>query len=649
MRPCLARPHTLSFMQMHNYLSLHILALCLIFLGGLFPHPAWCQEESDGNAPWTPPAEAAKALAHLPWRMGELRFKGVKNLSLSTIRNVLEFARPPAGQNRQAPLFEPDQEKFHVKRLTQLYQEHGFFKAEVSSSLERNPLTRKVDIILDVKENKASKIRMVSLVFKNPKHQKRWEPMLRGALKIKKGQLFNLSGYKEAKAALGAVMSNNAHPLYILQGQARSYPEELAVDVVFQVDPGPRILFGKTLVSGNKKIDNKVILRELSYAVGQPFSLKQLAKSETALLDTGFFESVNFEPQFQDLKGDLAPVKLTVEERPAHSIRLRVGYGNEELFRLSLSQVNRNFLGLGDNLTVEGKISKIYEGLLVRWNLPYVPTGQTSLSMSAGRERWENEAFVYTNWLARPLLVSKYTGNWSWFLSYNLEQIMVTEVNVDVPDIDYEQQTFLISSFPIGMRYDSRDSVLGPTKGQFFQVQTEVSLASLGSDLDFIRPTAEYSIVIPWPGRPKWAWAAKLKGGAVFTLGSDQRVPLIRRFFPGGPDSVRGYPYQHLGPLDDSGRPLGGEVFAESNLELRFPLELAEDLKGLGGVLFFDLGNAWSSLSDDIFELRGTTGAGLRYETPVGPLRVDFGYQLNPPEGDFFDRWQVYLSLGQAF
>ena len=110
---------------------------------------------------------------------------------------------------------------------------------------------------------------------------------------------------------------------------------------------------------------------------------------------------------------------------------------------------------------------------------------------------------------------------------------------------------------------------------------------------------------------------------------------------------MRGYPYQRLGPLDDDGDPIGGLTLVEGNLDWRFPLPV---WKSLEGVLFFDWGNVYEDSYHLLWdELRYTAGAGFRYKTPVGPVRLDVGYQLNPPDQDFFNRFQFHFSIGQAF
>ncbi|MGC8494714.1 MAG: BamA/TamA family outer membrane protein, partial [Syntrophobacteraceae bacterium] len=140
-------------------------------------------------------------------------------------------------------------------------------------------------------------------------------------------------------------------------------------------------------------------------------------------------------------------------------------------------------------------------------------------------------------------------------------------------------------------------------------------------------------------------FAARLKYGAIEPLGDTSEVPIFKRFFSGGADSVRGYPYQRLGPLAADGNPIGGMELLEGSLEFRFPIK-----KTLEGAIFSDFGNVAPTLDSFSWQdNRYTAGVGLRYLTLVGPLRFDVGYELNPPEHVSFAPYQFYFSIGQAF
>ena len=140
-------------------------------------------------------------------------------------------------------------------------------------------------------------------------------------------------------------------------------------------------------------------------------------------------------------------------------------------------------------------------------------------------------------------------------------------------------------------------------------------------------------------------FAKRIQFGFIQPFGSTGEfdVPVFKRFFAGGSASMRGFPFQRLGPLDEDDDPLGGNSILIGNLETRFPL-----YRKIGGVLFLDYGNVYpSSLSYDFGDIRYAAGAGLRYNTIVGPIRVDLGYALNPV--DELSRVQLFISIGQAF
>jgi outer membrane translocation and assembly module TamA len=495
-----------------------------------------------------------------------------------------------------------------------------------------------------VRENQPSLVQGISLELPSAQDEEIWGSRLRSRLTTATDQPFDLRRYEQDKIALGQVLADDAHPLHRLDGQVRVHPEEQRVEILFQIDPGPRVLFGPVEVTGQGRRDEGFILRQIPFVRGQPFSQAALDKARRVLLDTGFYSSVNLTPDFEHLRGAQAPILVEVKEAKRHSVRLGLGWGNEDQFRLRILQVNRDVLGLNDTLSFEGKISYIYQGLVGRLKLPELPSRLMDTVITGGVEQKDNEAFINRRYFLNPMLEYRLQDRWSWFLGYNVEQDRMVELKSAVPDPASEKQQIYISSLPMGLKYDSRDSILDPKRGTFFQVDVETASDAIGSEVEFIRPQAEVRHILPVTFLPGWFLASRAKAGLAYPLPGTERIPLVRRFFPGGADSVRGFPFQGLGPLDSAGKPLGGEAMAEASVELRFPL-----WGDLGGVAFVDAGNAWENISTEIGALRFTGGGGLRYQTPVGPIRLDLGYQLNPPDHSPLSRYEVYLSVGQAF
>ncbi len=610
--------------------------MAALVLWSLFP-PGPARADGEETAP--PPASPQE-----PLRVRAVHFKGFDNLSPSEAAEVMEIRPPSLLALRTWPIYDKLKVARDEQRLVQLYHEYGFFQAKVTAATKIDRRSRTVVITFTAHERNPVKIKEIRFIFPDQAAQKRWEAPLRKVLSLKPGQRFTLDAYRQAKADLARLLSDQAHPLHEVDGQVLVQPDLETAVIRFKVKPGPRLLFGSTSLLGNQHISAPFILRKLAYIRGQPFSLKALELTQKRLMDTGFFTYVALEPQYQERRGLEVPVNLRVNERPPHSIRLGLGYGTEDLFRLRILQVNRDLLDRGDTLILEGKLSAIYEGMVARWKFPYLLGAKGNLILRGGLEQTDNEAYINRRRFFRPLVEFLSRGRWSWYAGLNLEVDRMWELKSQVPDPSFEKQAFFIVSVPVGIKYDSRNSVLNPTSGTLFYLDLETSTSLLGSELEFLRPVASISRVQPFTSFPGWFLAMRARAGLAIPVKEEQRIPLVRRFFAGGADSVRGFPYQRLGALDPSGKPLGGEAMLEGNLELRFPI-----WEELGGVVFLDAGNVYEDIGNNMGALRFTSGAGLRYQTPVGPLRLDLGYQLNPPGGAAIPRYQVYLSVGQAF
>jgi outer membrane translocation and assembly module TamA len=213
-------------------------------------------------------------------------------------------------------------------------------------------------------------------------------------------------------------------------------------------------------------------------------------------------------------------------------------------------------------------------------------------------------------------------------------------VDSDVdPDVNTEDN-FLFIQFA-GLRLDRRDDILDPTRGVYLEGRLDHSTTALFSDVNFAKVLfeARYYRRIGW----RLILATRFLMGGIQPYGGSEDIPQNARFFAGGPGSVRGYALNRLGPLDNDGDPIGGNSRMEGNVEFRYPI-----LTNLQGAVFVDFGNVFeSAFSYPLDELRYAVGAGIRFLTPVGPLRVDYGVVIDRRPDEDFGRLE--FSIGQAF
>ena len=578
-----------------------------------------------------------------PWRVREVKFKGFEAVSPREAEEVIESKPPPGLALHLGQPYNRLQVERDIRRLELLFKEQGYFSAKVKAKGKRVPANKWVLLTFVAEQGPPTLVDKTELVWESPEVRRLWEEDVRKLITLKPGDRFVLKQYEQIKRDIGRYFANQARPANQVLGQVRVYPEKRQAIILLQIKPGPRYFFGESLVKGNQRIGQRFILNEATFTRGQPYALDSLEETQRALLSTGFFTSATLKPLYDQAKDNQVPIVIEVRERDPHSIQLGVGWGTEDHFRVRIQQVNRNILGWDETLSIEGKLSSIYTGLVGSLSKPYLFNRRSTGVMRGGIEQRDTEAYINNRLFFNPAVEYKVDKDWSWFIGYNVEQDRMRELKTQVPDPSFEKQTFFISSVPMGVIYDSRDSLLDATRGTYGRLEVESALEALGSEISFVRAEAELRHVLPLPWE-SWYLAMRAGAGVVYALPGTEQVPLIRRFFPGGSDSVRGYPYQRLGPLDSAGRPLGGEAMALGSVEVRFPI-----YQELGGVVFMDMGNAWESMNTAFGSLRYTTGFGLRYNTPVGPLRIDIGYQLNPPSNEPFDRYEAYLSVGQAF
>jgi outer membrane protein assembly complex protein YaeT len=342
------------------------------------------------------------------------------------------------------------------------------------------------------------------------------------------------------------------------------------------------------------------------------------------------------------------PIRILLKESKKQTVRTGVGYGTEDQFRGRLEWEIRDFLGDGRRLEFDVKASSITQLFEANFLQPYVFGHQWTLASKAGIIHEDQQAFENRKIYTTTMIDYKIDSQLSSRFGYSFEANRLLDVNLDLlarEPIDSENQEFLVSSLLGGLSWVKVDDPLNPKSGFQFLPNLEWASVAFGSEVDFVKMSLEGRGYVPV--KDYGVLAGKLLWGTIVSLEDTNGIPVFKRFFAGGSNSVRGYPYQRLGPLDDDGDPIGGLTLLEGSVEARFPVPF---YKSLEGVVFFDFGNVYEEHFSLFQEgLRYTSGCGIRYMTPVGPIRLDIGYELNPPKQDFFQPYQFYFSIGQAF
>jgi outer membrane protein assembly complex protein YaeT len=424
--------------------------------------------------------------------------------------------------------------------------------------------------------------------------------------------------------------------------------------------PGARTLFGTITITGEQQVKEKAIRRQLTIDEGLQYSKTELGASADAIYGLGMFQAVT--PRLLNLEEEGAPLNVEIEmrERQPHSFQFGFGYSTVERFRGQVQWLHRNLWGGAEQLTLSGKISSIEQKFEARLHLPYLWNRHTSFTQTLFvRNEQEIDtgrfldsvfniedaqpAFDLFSYGGEARLEHQFTKTLSGFGGLSLSQNDFSNVNtaaLTAAEEEVAQDNLLLVQFA-ELLWRTSDSLLNPTRGIYLSGRVDHSNASLLSDVSFIKLTLEarhYQRL--WDGI---ILATRLKVGSIEPYGVSTAVPFNVLFFAGGPGSVRGFALNRLGPMNAEDDPIGGNSLLEGSVEVRFPI-----VGKLGGALFIDGGNVFQeAFTYRLNELRYAVGPGVRYDTPIGPIRLDLGLIVNRRSDENFGR--VEFSIGQAF
>ncbi len=414
------------------------------------------------------------------------------------------------------------------------------------------------------------------------------------------------------------------------------------VTLAYRIVPGPIVTIGSIAVHGDDKTHESFVLSRLKVKPGDRYSRTSEREAHSRLYQTGLFKTVKL--SLEPVEGDVTTRALTVklEESPSLEVYFEPGYGSYEELRISGGIRERNLFGQGLILQGEGTLARLAQRGKISLIDPWFLGSDVSADFSLfGNQRQEPSFDKMETGLGIDFK-RRFGRFHETNLGYQYKQSEVSNVDIVDPVPQGGTDDVNISSVALTHTFDQRDDVIQTRRGLLTKATVEFADEALGSELDFVRARLNQSFFVALSENATMGFS--LRTGVIIPIEDTETIPIQERFFNGGENTVRSFKENELGPKDSDNNPIGGEAWSVGSVEWRNTI-----VGNLDGALFYDIGNVVLDY-DDYFEFRGlreAIGIGVRYQLPVGPMRLDWG--VNPdPDGDEV-RSVLHFSVGMAF
>jgi outer membrane protein insertion porin family/translocation and assembly module TamA len=575
------------------------------------------------------------------WRLAGLRFAGTHALRPGRLRAaMLTRPRPWFAVWRRPPLFDPVAFRTDLQRLQRLYESHGYYSAVITHDLEVPADADTVTAVVSVDEGAPVRVARVEVTFAGEPLPDQERRRLLEQLPLREGAVFTDDAYTLTMTALRTYYREHG---YAQVEVTRAATVDLAThraSTTFQVASGRRYVFGDTRITGTRRITRGVVRRELTYDPGDPFQQSRVERTREHLVGLKLFRSVRLEEAPQpDGRLDM---HVDVVEAPPREVRVGVGYDTEEQVRGLASWRSYSFFGGARQLGLSARASLIRRTLAADFLQPHFPGHSNRTRLLFAEQQEEEDTYDLDRTRLTPRFEWEATPTITGFAFYRAEYDSLSSVSDDVrrrrPGI--APRNAILSGFGFGADWNRTDDLLDPTRGWVASATVEPVGGLLGGDVSLLRLVGEGRVYQPLVGR--LLAAGRLRLGAADPIAGSREIPLFERFYAGGLNSVRGYGRRRIGVLIDDD-PIGGRSVVESSVELRHPIT-----ERITGAVFLDGGEVSErSFKFRFGHLRYGTGFGALVRSPIGPLRADLGFPVQPPDGD--PRWQIHVSLGATF
>jgi outer membrane protein insertion porin family/translocation and assembly module TamA len=592
----------------------------------------------------------------------KLSFTGVTAVEESRLRGALatrQSSRLPWGRKYY---FDRGRFDADLKRVEAFYADRGYPDARVTGfDVQLNDAQDEVEVTVSVVEGEPVLVTGITFTGFDGVSADRLEE-LQDRIPVKVGQPRDRAQVVTAHEMAVNELRDNGHPYARVASNEQGGSTPKQVSLAFAATPGPLANFGPIEISGNQSVSDRVILRKLNFKPGDLYRRRVVQDTQRQLYQMELFQFVNIETINPEKESSEVPTRVTVAEGKHQRVNFGVGYGTEEHARVDGEYHHVNFLGGARSAGIHARYSALDRGVRLDFIQPYVFSPHFSAGLEGQHWLTFTPAYESTVTGAKASLIHRSTPRTSWTVSFASEESAstISEAALNDPtlrddlialglDPDTGVQQGVSNGISLDVLHSTADNLLNARRGYQFAVHAESAGRLLPGSYNYYALAWDARHYLPLGDAI--VVANRVQVGNIDQAGEDPgNVPFSKKFFLGGASSVRGWGRYEISPLS-SGFPIGG------NSMFAFSSELRAIIRGnLGGVLFLDGGNVWESgWTINLDDLRYAAGTGIRYVTPVGPVRFDVGWQLNPIPGLLIDgapqarSWRMHFSIGQAF
>jgi outer membrane protein insertion porin family len=536
-----------------------------------------------------------------------------------------------------------------IEALRSFYLNRGYLEATVDSSqVAISPDKDEIQITLGINEGKLYRVGAISIGGNLLGR----EDELRNLLRINAGETYSGQRVADAAKRVSDRLGELGYAFANINPAPEINRERSEVSFNFLVDPGRRVYVRRIEVVGNTRTRDEVIRREMRQFEDSWYDADKIRLSRERIDRLGYFKSVQLNTRPVAEAADQVDLVIAVEERPTGSIGAGIGFSSTERIILSASLNQSNFLGTGNAVRFEVNTSQVNRQINISFTDPYFTQDGISRSFDF-YVRTFNAAFLRLgDYSIRTIGLGMnfgipYTEVDRIFFGAAIEgNDLSLGPNPPQRFIDYTNQfgsspRALVST--LGWRRDTRDSAFIPTRGRLQTANVEVALPVL--DLQYLRTTYVHQYYTSLTRDVVLGFNADLGYGKGYG-GKD--YPLFKNFYAGGIGSVRGFQPSSLGgqrdPIDNV--PLGGQVRVVGSVELQGPLPGTGNDRSFRAFSFIDAGNVYQAGNVSLGDLRFSTGVGISWLSPFGPMKFSLAYPLRQVEGDRTQRLQFQIGTG---